>query len=58
MREVLYREKIKITINHVNIKYSVHSIEWGVTPRTMMFVVLYGLYIFSNILTIQRYHII
>jgi hypothetical protein len=41
-----YREKIKITIHHVNIKYMVHDIEWVVTPRTMMIVVLYGLYIF------------
>jgi hypothetical protein len=31
MAEVWYREKIKITI-HVNIKYLVHGIEWGVTP--------------------------
>jgi hypothetical protein len=41
----LVQGKIKITIHHVNVKYVVHSIEWGVTPRTM-FVVLYGLYIF------------
>jgi hypothetical protein len=26
---------IKITIHHVTIKYLVHSIEWGVTARTM-----------------------
>jgi hypothetical protein len=45
MGEVWYKEKIKITIHHVNIKYLVRSIEWGVTPRTMMFVVVYGLYI-------------
>jgi hypothetical protein len=46
MGEVWYRENIKITIHHVTIKYLLHSIERGVSPRTMMFVVLYGLYIF------------
>jgi hypothetical protein len=57
MGEVWYREEIKITIHFVNIKYLVHSIEWGLTPRTMMFVVPNGLFIFSNILAIRRYHI-
>jgi hypothetical protein len=56
MGEVWYRENIKIKIHHINMKYLLHSIEWGVTPRTMMIVVLYGLYIFSNILAIRRYH--
>jgi hypothetical protein len=37
MAEVWYREKFKITIHHVNIKYLMHGIEWGVTPRTMIF---------------------
>jgi hypothetical protein len=46
MGEVWYRGKIKIIMHHVNVKYLVHSIEWGVTPRAMMFVVLYGLCIF------------
>jgi hypothetical protein len=54
----LVQGKIKITIHHVNIKYLVHTIEWGVTPRTMMFVILYGLYIFSSILAIRRYFIL
>jgi hypothetical protein len=35
MGEVWYREKIKITVHYVIIKYLVHSIEWGVTPRTV-----------------------
>jgi hypothetical protein len=38
----LVQGKIEITIHHVNIMYLVHSIEWGVTPSTMMFVVLYS----------------
>jgi hypothetical protein len=42
----LVQGKIEITIHHVNMKYLVHGIEWGVTPRTMMIVVLYGLYMF------------
>jgi hypothetical protein len=59
MGEIWYRGKIKITIHHVNVMYLVHSIEWGVTRRTIFFVVLYmGSIFFSNILAIRRYHIL
>jgi hypothetical protein len=50
---------IKIMIHHVTIKYLVHSIEWGVIPRTMCVCgTVWVIYIFSNIIAILRYHIL